>query len=507
MFTKGTKIHLVGIKGVGMTALAAILQSRGCIVTGSDTEQEFFTDAVLARLRIPVAKGFSVNNVKPNVNYVISSAAYFFKGKAVNDNADIRGSLKRKIVVMTYPQAIGQLAPEYKVIAVAGSHGKSTTTALLGWILESAGLDPTVMVGTEVKKWKANARVSVHAYGSNAHDKALLVVEADEYREAFLNYQPFGAIITSVDYDHPDYFKTRSSYEAAFRHLIDNIDAKGWLVACGGDPTMRKLLAYAKKQKIRTISYGFSKSNDVQVSDWGIALPERGRGGLGSRVPQQMFHIVFHPSASLRAGGLKMFAGKPQYQSRPATRYGASQNEWKAKISFPGQQYILNSGAAFIAALQLGAKPADCIKAIAKFPGTTRRLEIIKKKPGIVIDDYAHHPTAIRVTLNGIRRMYSEKKIVVVFQPHMYSRTAALLDAFARSFSDADVVGITEIFASARESSGPVSGKDLATRAKKYHHNLTYIKDAAAGKKFVKRFAKSGNVVVLMGAGDVYKLA
>lgn len=456
-----------------MTALAAILQSRGCVVTGSDTDQEFFTDAVLKRLKIPVAKGFSVNNVKPNVNYVISSAAYFFKGKAVGDNADVRGALKRKLVVMTYPQAIGQLAPEYKVIAVAGSHGKSTTTALLGWILEQAGLDPTVMVGTEVKKWNSNARVGKSEY---------LVVEADEYREAFLNYQPFGAIITSVDWDHPDYFKTKTSYEGAFRHLVDNIadsneglpaGRRGWLVASGGDPAMRKLIAYARKQKIRTISYGFSKSNDVQVSDWGIVKQS------------QLFHIVFHG---------KQF-GKERGE------------EWKGKIGFAGQQYILNSGAAFIAALQLGAKPAEAIRAIAKFPGTTRRLEVIKKKPGLVIDDYAHHPTAIRVTLNGVRRMYPEKKIVVVFQPHMYSRTAMLLDAFARSFSDADVVGITEIFASARESSGPVSGKDLALRTKKYHHHVTYVKDAASGKQFVKRFTKAGNVVVLMGAGDVYKLA
>lgn len=492
MFTKGTKIHLVGIKGVGMTALAAILQSRGCIVTGSDTEQEFFTDAVLARLKIPVAKGFSVNNVKPNVNYVISSAAYFFKGKPVHDNADVRGALKRKLVVMTYPQAIGQLAPEYKVIAVAGSHGKSTTTALLGWILEQAKLDPTVMVGTEVKKWNSNARVGKSEY---------LVVEADEYREAFLNYQPFGAIITSVDWDHPDYFKSKASYEAAFRHLIDNIDAKGWLVASGGDPAMRKLIQYAKKQRIKTISYGFSKSNDVQVSDWGI------------NKQKQLFHITVHGSHVFSSKGGSAFGGHgpsrlARIRAEADKQFGKERGaEWKGKIGFAGQQYILNSGAAFIAALQLGAKPADCIKAIASFPGTTRRLEVIKKKPGVVIDDYAHHPTALRVTLNGIRRMYPEKKIIVVFQPHMYSRTAAMLDAFARSFSDADSVGITEIFASARESSGPVSGKDLAVRTKKYHHNVTYIKNAVQGKQFVKRFTKAGNVVVLMGAGDVYKLA
>ncbi|MDO8602184.1 MAG: UDP-N-acetylmuramate--L-alanine ligase [bacterium] len=470
MFNKGTKIHLVGIKGVGMTALAAILQSRGCVVTGSDTSEEFFTDAVLKRFKIPVAQGFGKENIKSDVSIVISSVVYFFKGRALNNNADVKEALWRKLVVMTYPQAIGQLAPEYKIIAVAGSHGKSTTTAMLGWVLEQTGLDPTVMVGTEVKKWKSNARVGKSEY---------LVVEADEYREAFLNYQPFGAIITSVDYDHPDYFKSRSSYEAAFRHLIDNIDQKGWLVASGGDPIMRRLLSYSKKQRVKTISYGFSKSNDVQVSDWGI------------QSGKQLFHITFQNQ--------KLFAGK---------QFGFKRDqEWRASSGFPGQQYILNSGAAFIAALQLGAEPKKVIKALANFPGTTRRLEVIQTKPGIVIDDYAHHPTAIRVTLNGIRRMYPDRKLVVVFQPHMYSRTATFLDPFARSFSDADVVGITGIFSSARETAGPVSGKDLAIRTKKYHHNVTYVQNVSRGKQFVKRFTRPGNVVVLMGAGDIYKLA
>ncbi len=463
MFNKGTKIHLVGIKGVGMTALAAILKSRGCDVTGSDNGEEFFTDSILRELKIPVAERFATKNIKPETAVVIASVAYFFNNKAQNDNADVKEALRRKLVVMTYPQAIGQLAPEYRVIAVAGSHGKSTTTALLGWILEKAGLDPTVMVGTKVKKWESNARVGKSEY---------LVVEADEYREAFLNYQPYGAIITSVDYDHPDYFKTKQTYEAAFKRLIDNIHAKGWLVASGGDPIMRRLITYAKKQHLKIMSYGFSKSNDVQVSDWGIVKQ------------MQMFHIVFHG---------KQFGTKRS-------------QEWRAQIGFSGQQYILNSGAAFIAAYQLGASPAKIIRAIRSFPGTSRRLEVIKKRPGVIIDDYAHHPTAIRVTLNGIRRMYPDKKIVVVFQPHMFSRTAALLDPFARSFSDADVVGITEIFSSARERSGPVSGKDLALRAKKYHQQVSYIKNAAAGKKFVKRFTRPGTVVVLMGAGDVYKL-
>jgi UDP-N-acetylmuramate--alanine ligase len=181
-----------------------------------------------------------------------------------------------------------------------------------------------------------------------------------------------------------------------------------------------------------------------------------------------------------------------------------------AAVAFPGRQYILNSGAALATALLMGADRTKAVEAVKSFPGTARRLEVIKpaskNEPAIIIDDYAHHPTAISITLEGVAKMYSGYKLVAIFQPHMFSRTAVLLDEFAKSFSIADEVGLMEIYASARETGGAVSGKDLFAKAKQYHEHVTYLPTHAAGREFVKQFVKQKAVIVLMGAGDVYTL-
>jgi UDP-N-acetylmuramate--alanine ligase len=460
MFDKDERVHLVGIKGVGMTALAQILLSRGCKVTGSDGQAKFFTDEVIKRFKIPLSEKFAAENIPKDVDFVISSSAYFHKGESLG-NAEVTEALNRKLKVLTYPQALGELAKDYKVIAVAGSHGKSTTTALLGWIMEKVKLDPNVIVGTKVNGWESNARSGKSEY---------LIVEADEYREAFLNYRPFGAIITSIDYDHPDYFKTPDAYYKSFEKFADNIDPKGFLIGCGDDDRVKQICLVAKKRGIKALTYGFDPKNDVFVADKGIAKQK------------QMFHIMFSDKHFGLTG-----------------------------VSFPGKQYILNSAAALATARLLGADRLKEVEAIKTFPGTARRLEVVKKatksQPAIIIDDYAHHPTAIRITLEGICKLYSDRKIVAIFQPHMFSRTAALLDEFAKSFSVADEVGLMEIYPSARETSGPVSGKDLAEKAKQYHEHVTYLKDIEAGKHFVKRFLDKKVVIVLMGAGDVNSIA
>ena len=471
-FGRGDKIHFIGIKGVGMTALAQILTGRGCVVTGSDGPARFFTDEVLRRLKIPFTEKFDENNIPANVDMVISSAAYLHEGKSLG-NREVDTALKRKLTIYSYPQALGILAKDYKVIAVAGSHGKSTTTALLGWVLEKAGLDPTVIVGTKVNKWESNARVGKSEW---------LVLEADEYREAFLNYKPFGVILTSIDYDHPDYFKTPADYEHAFNKLINTIDPKGFLVACRDDAQVNGIAVREKKQGRTVVTYGFKLDSDVFVADKGIVKSQYQSKARYGTSRQQMFHIVFTD---------KHFA--------------------LANIAFPGKQYIANAAAALATARLLKADRQKSVAAVASFPGTARRLEILKKptkdEPAMIIDDYAHHPTAIKITLEGIAKMYPKKKLIVVFQPHMFSRTAALLDDFAKSFTLADEVGLMEIYPSAREVSGPVSGKDLATKAKQYHKRVTYLKDMDAGKQFVKQFLKHDCVIVLMGAGDVNRLA
>lgn len=456
MFEKGQKVHLVGIKGVAMTALAQVLKARGLIITGSDGPAHFFTDAILKKLHIKYAKQFSAANIPKRVDAVISSAAYMHNGKALN-NIEVEASLRAGTPTFTYPEVMSQLTAEYQTIAVTGSHGKSTTSAMLAWVLTKCKVDPTAIIGSRVNSWNANARVG---------KSKTLVIEADEYREAFLKYTYFGAIITSVDYDHPDYFKTPHEYIQAFLKFTKRIPADGFLAVCGDDRQAAQFGIYTRTKKIRTLTYGFGEQNVVALKDMGVSRQV------------QRFSVAY--------------AGK----------------QYKGSIPFVGKQYVLNSGGVFAVAVLMGLSPELILKAIATFPGIARRLETVKKtKSYIIIDDYAHHPTAIDITLEGVRAMYPKRHIVAVFQPHMFSRTQALLEPFAQSFKHADEVGIMEIYPSAREIAGPVNGRDLAARAKFFHNRVTYLPDATTGKQYVKQHAKDNNVIVLMGAGNVNELA
>lgn len=431
-----------------MTALAQILKSRGVVVSGSDGAQTFFTDDVLRHLKIPLMETFDAKNIPADVTAVISSTAYFFEGKALMGNVEVESALKRGLNVLTYPQALGEIAKEHKVIAVAGSHGKSTTTALLGWILEQCGADPTVIVGTKVNQWESNARAGKSEW---------LVIEADEYREAFLQYPPFGALITSIDYDHPDYFKTEASYVKAFTKLAKSVSKEGFLIGCGDDKRVEKIVSQ---------TYGFDDKNDVVAVDGGV---------------------VKHQQCFTLEAGDKRFTGA---------------------IMFPGKQYVLNTAGAVATAVAMGIDMKQAVEAVKTFPGTARRLEIVSQtKDAVIIDDYAHHPTAITVTLDGIRRMYPERRVIALFQPHMYSRTKEFLSDFARCFTPAHAVGIMDVYPSARETTGPVGGKELYEATRRNHPSVHYLKTREEAKRFIKEFAVNGNVVVLMGAGDVGDLA
>lgn len=448
-----------------MTALAAILQARGVAVTGSDGSAKFFTDGVLHKLGIQYHETFDAKHITDDTDAIVVSGAYMHEGRALN-NVEVEEAFAKKIPIMLYSQALGMIAEEYKVLAVAGSNGKSTTTALLGWILEQADTDPTVVVGTKVNKWESNARASAPSVAS-AKDgpKPWLIVEADEYRDAFLRYHPTGAIITNIDYDHPDYFKTPKAYIEAFENLAAQIQPGGFLIGCGDDQEVVRILDTAKRAGVKTYSYGFEKTNDFHITEEKI------------KNSKQCFTV------------------KNQGKSYAFT------------IPYPGRQYVLNSVAAFAAAKHLGVAPEKIAGGIATFPGTARRLEILQNKNDvIIIDDYAHHPTAITVTLAGIKKMHPDKKIVALFQPHMFSRTQALLKEFSECFTSADIVGIMEIYPSARETSGPVSGKDLAAETAKHHESVTYLAGEIEAKAFIAQYSKPGTVILLMGAGNVNDL-
>ncbi|MDP3880914.1 MAG: UDP-N-acetylmuramate--L-alanine ligase [bacterium] len=455
------RIHMVGIKGVGMTALAQLLNTRSVKLTGSDSNEKFFTDKVLKKVGIK-PKTFAKENISKDIDLVVSSAAYFMpskivgKGKSIK-NEEVERALELGIPVFSYPQALGEFAKDYKLLAVAGSHGKSTTSAMLAWSLQKAGFSPSAVIGTRVNGWESNGRVGKGEY---------LVVEADEYREAFLNYSPYGLIITNIDYDHPDYYKGEAAYNRAFKRIASKVDKHGFVVGFGDDPKVAAILSHARNKGLRTASYGFLKRNTLVLN-----------------------------KGKLRSGA----------QHFTATLHG---KKLKGKIAFPGKHYIENAGAVLACSSFLDADSDDLLKGIASFKGTARRFEILHRKPALIIDDYAHHPSEIKATLMGTRELYPKKNIVVIFQPHMFSRTESLMDKFARAFELADEVGIMEIFSSARESKGNVSSKDLVRALNEHHSRVRYLKDHKVAKQFLNFMKnRSNNVVLLMGAGDVYEIA
>jgi len=408
-----------------MTALAQILQSQGIEVLGSDTKEKFFTDQVLERLKIRVIEGFDKKNIPFDVDLVIVSAAYLSQGVK---NPEVDQVKKRGLSLLTYAQILGMLFQEKYGLAVAGTHGKSTITAMLGLVLEEAGLDPTVIVGTRVIQWQSNARVGHSKY---------LVAEADEYRNNFLHYSPQVLVLTSLEYDHPDFFKDFQEYQEAFQQLVQKIPASGFIVANGQDNHVKEVI---KKAKCRVVEY----------------FPDR----------------------------------------------------LKIKLKVPGQHNLLNASAAMTTALELGVKAETIKKALVDFQGTSRRFEIKGRSKGILlIDDYAHHPTEIQVTLKAAKELYPQKKIWAVFQPHTFSRTEALLKDFASAFEQADQVIILDICGSAREKSGQIHAQDLVKEIRKYKEGkVKYIPTIKETAEYLKKRARTGQVVLTMGAGDVWRV-
>ena len=409
-----------------MTALAQILQSQGIEVLGSDTKEKFFTDQVLKRLKIKVIEGFNKKNIPFDVDLVIVSVAYLSQGVK---NPEVDQIKKQGLPLLTYAQILGQLFQEKYGLAVAGTHGKSTITAMLGLVLEEAGFDPTVIVGTKVIQWQSNARIGRSRY---------LVAEADEYRNNFLHYSPQVLVLTSLEYDHPDFFKDFQEYQKTFQQLVQKIPASGFIVANGQDNHVKEVI---KKAKCRVVEY----------------FPDR----------------------------------------------------LKIKLKVPGQHNLWNASAVMTTALELGVKPKTIKKALADFQGTSRRFEIKGQSKGILlIDDYAHHPTEIQVTLKAAKEFYPQKKIWAVFQPHTFSRTEALLKDFGSAFKQADQVIILDICGSAREKSGQVHAQDLVREIRKYKKGkVKYISTIKETAEYLRKQAKAGQVVLTMGAGDVWKLS
>lgn len=405
-------IYMVGIKGQGMTALAEILKSRGANVIGSDTTTELFTtDAVLKAARIPV-RPFARSNINKKINKVIYSSAY-----RPDQHPELKEAIKRGIPIQSYAEALADLFNSFSHrVLITGTHGKSTTSAMVGYILEQAGYDPTVIVGGEVLNWKRNSRVGKSDW---------IVAEGDEYQAKILMMRPTLLVLTRIDYDHPDFFPTKAAYQHMFRKIKKTLPA-----------------------------------NSI------IALT-------------------------------------------PKENKGVSKNSYRKKmIHLFGAHNRRNAALAARTTRLLGVKTSIIDRALQSFRGVARRLEYHSEPEAniVLLEDYAHHPTEIRAALDAVRKRYKHREIVVVFQPHTFSRTKIFLNDFALSFSDADVVIVLETFSSAREKKGPVGARELRKKIADHHPRAFYAATHEEAARLARHYFSSPGVFLAMGAGDVNKI-
>jgi len=458
---KKKKIYMIGIKGVGMTMLAQYLVGNGLEVSGSDVEEDFATTKdVLSRLDITVVNNFSINNIPSDADLIIYSSAY-----NADRNEEVRAALAGKIKTLTYAEAMGEIFNENYGIAVVGSHGKTTTTAWLGYVLEKAKKNPSVMVGSRVPQFDGASLVG---------KSDLLVIEADEYQNKLRFFNPRGVLLNNIDYDHPDFFKTKDDYEKVFAEFLKKIPKKGFLVANFDDKVVQRVALEDCFGKV--ISYGLeNKEADYMAYD------------IKQGVDRQFFKVKIKEDDEFGFGGeLGSFS-----------------------IRLLGRHSISNALAVIAAATELGVELKDIREYLYEFLGTVRRLETMGKYKGaIIIDDYAHHPTEIKTTIAGVRKNYQEKKIVVVFHPHTFTRTNGLLNEFSESFDEADELIVLDIYGSAREEQGGVHSNDIINKIKKRSPSFTctYIPTLMECEEYLRKNLNGNEVVLLMGAGDVFRI-
>lgn len=463
---KVKSIHFVGIKGVGLTPLAIIARQAGILVTGSDIGEEFITDKALSEVGIVPQVGFSPDHLPENVDLVITTGAH-----GGYDNVEVKEARDREIPVLTKGEAVGAfmegsvIGKEFKGIAVAGSHGKTTTTSMLVTILKELGSDPSYVVGTG-----SIGKVSLPGHlGKGKY----FIAESDEYatepqydKTAQLLWQhPTIELITNIELDHPDIYNSVEDVVRVFQTFIGQLPDDGTVVGCGDDPRVYSLLKETTK---KSITYGFSPKNQYVISRFHVS------GG------QTFFRV--------ESGGVDL-------------------GEFRLQVT--GEHNALNALGACIVSLEAGLQLEKIKHALSTFTGAKRRLEYKGQleSGAYVFDDYAHHPTEIQKTMHGLRQRYPKEQIICVFQPHTYSRTKTLFNDFMRSFSDCDKTIITDIYASLREAIDPsVSSQQFVSELSKQQKDVLYLATLSDVIEYVKknRF-KENTVLIFMGAGDIYK--
>lgn len=446
MFSKFTKVHFVGIGGIGMSSIAEILISRGFTVSGSDRAKSDITDR-LESIGASIYEGHAAENVK-DVDVLVYSSA------VAETNPEVKAAIERNIPVIKRSEMLAETMRMQKYgIGIAGTHGKTTTTSMTGLVLTEAGIDPTIIVGGKLSGLGGtNARLGAGDF---------IVVEADEFDRTFLKLMPAIAAITTLEREHLDTYRDLDDIKGAFIEFANKVPFYGFVVLCMDEPALLDIRPSINK---RVITYGVT------------------------------------PQADLRAVNIT----HDGYKTRYTVVYN---NETLGDITLkvPGLHNVKNSLVAVTIALELEVPFASIKSALEKFSGVYRRFEVKYDEDIMVVDDYGHHPTETTATLSGIRAGW-QRRLVSVFQPHLFSRTRDFYQEFGRSFLNSDVFICTDVYPAREEPIQGVTGQLVAEAARKMgHKNVIYVENKEEVPSILMKISQPGDIVVTLGAGDIWK--
>lgn len=448
MFSSIKKIHFVGIGGIGMSGIAEILLDQNFKVSGSDKVLSEITDH-LSKLGAEIFEGHTAENVKEDVDALVYSSAVSL------DNPEILEARRRKIPIIRRSEMLAEVMRLKYGIGVAGTHGKTTTTSMISLVLLEGGLDPTVIVGGRLRGLGgSNARLGKGEF---------IVVEADEFDRSFLSITPTIAVLTTLETDHLDCYRDLEDIKSAFVQFAKKVPFYGFVVLCLDEPALQDIISELSHKKI--ITYGLTPQSDIQAVD-----------------------ISFHKDTST------------------FTVLREKQTLGKINLNCPGIHNIQNALAAISVGYELGI-PFEKIKSgIEKFTGVFRRWEKKGEVKNIAVyDDYAHHPTECKATLLAAKQGW-KKRIICVFQPHLYSRTRDFYEEFGKAFLLSDVLVVTNVYPAREEPIQGVSGELIANAAKQFgHKNVHYVEDKNNLPDYLLKIVQPDDIVITMGAGDIYK--
>lgn len=446
MFKSIKKIHFVGIGGIGMSGIAEILLNRGFEVSGSDLNLTEVTKR-LSDLGAKIYEGHSEDNVK-DANVLVYSSAV-----VPADNPEVKAAIDKNIPIIKRAEMLAETMRMKYGIGIAGTHGKTTTTSMVGLTLTEGGVDPTIIVGGKLSGLGGtNARLG---------NGEFIVVEADEFDRTFLKLTPTIAAITTLESEHLDTYKDLDDIKTAFVEFANKVPFYGFVVVCLDETALQDIIPNINKT---IFTYGTTAQADVRAVD--------------------IEHHGFNSEYAVIYKGEKL---------------------GRVKLNIPGEQYIKNSLVAVTIGMELGIDFKTIKIALEKFTGVYRRFETKYKNKVLVIDDYAHHPTETTITLEGIRAGW-DRRLIAVFQPHLYTRTRDFYQEFGKSFLNTDVFICTDIYPAREEPIEGVTGELISNITKKFgHKNVHYIKNKNDVPKKLMEIKKDGDIIVTMGAGDIWK--